>query len=245
MRDSTLEGRRLLVVGASSGIGLAIGRAAAARGARVAFAARRRERLEQAAKASRGVAVEGDVRSEAECERLVSVARSALGGLDVLVYAAGVAPLARLLESDAALWRDTFATNVFGAAAVTRAALPHLAGGLAAYLSSDVVGRPREGCGTYAATKAALDEMLRIWRLEHPELRFLRIALGATLGTEAGRDYDPQRTRALFEAWRARGAAPEGFLQAQDLGELIAEVLATCLAHPGAAVEELLVRPPT
>ena len=84
-----LDGRRVLVVGASSGVGRATGLGAAARGARVAFAARREEALSDAvAAAGEGcVALTCDVRQPDECEQVVRQAVDKLGGLDGVVYA--------------------------------------------------------------------------------------------------------------------------------------------------------------
>lgn len=244
--DSGLFERRILVVGASSGIGAAVARSALLAGARVAVAARRRERLEALLReVGGGHAVVADVRRPEDCERAVEDAAALLGGLDALVYAAGITPLAWLSEADAEHWRAVFETNFFGAALVTRAALRHLPeGGVAAYVSSDAVGRPRQALGAYSASKAALDEAVRAWRREHPEQRFLRVVVGPTLGTEVGDGYAPARLAELFPLWMAHGFMTERLMQAEDLGALLAEMLATCFAHPGIALEDLVLEPP-
>jgi NAD(P)-dependent dehydrogenase (short-subunit alcohol dehydrogenase family) len=61
-----------------------------------------------------------------------------VGGIDAVVYAAGIGPLGRLADIDADTWRRTFDTNVIGTSLVTTAALPHLRESrvVAAYLSS-------------------------------------------------------------------------------------------------------------
>src|SRR5947207_1533325 len=93
--EASLEGRRVLVVGASAGIGYELGMAASGRGASVVFTARRKDRLESAvAKTTGGYAVTGDVTVPEECERIVADAVGHLGGLDLVVYSAGWAPLA-------------------------------------------------------------------------------------------------------------------------------------------------------
>jgi len=88
--------RRALVVGASSGIGRDIGVALAREGAAVAFAARRVELVEAAAKEAgeRCAALLCDVGDDESCERVVTEAVERLGGLDTLVYAAAIGPLA-------------------------------------------------------------------------------------------------------------------------------------------------------
>src|SRR3954466_141438 len=131
---------RTVVVGASSGLGRCIGTGLAQRGAQVALLARRRQRLDDAAKeAGPGtLVVEGEVTDETSCRRAIADAATGLGGIDALVYATGIGPLARLVETDAGTWRRVFDTNVTGAAIATAAALPHLtaSGGVAVYLSS-------------------------------------------------------------------------------------------------------------
>jgi len=116
-----LAGKRAIVTGASSGIGAATARALAAEGARVAGGARRADRLETE------IALPLDVTDPGSCAGFVEAAVSALGGLDVLVNAAGLA-----------LGRDAFdasseddeeavlETNVHGLVRMTRLCLPHL-----------------------------------------------------------------------------------------------------------------------
>ena len=133
---------KAVVVGASSGLGRCIATHLAGNGARVALLARRKDRLDEvAAAAGAGAfAVECDVTDESSVHSAVGEAATRLDGIDALVYATGVGPLARIEDFDAATWRWTFDTNVVGAALVTAAALPHLRAskGAAAYLASDL-----------------------------------------------------------------------------------------------------------
>ncbi|EUA65622.1 short chain dehydrogenase family protein [Mycobacterium xenopi 4042] len=117
-----------MVIGASSGLGRCIGVGLAQRGARVALLARRRERIEAAAKEAGpgAVALECDVTDEASCRSAVGAAADALGGIDHLIYTPAVGPLVRLVDTDAGTWRHVFDTNVIGAALATAAAVPHL-----------------------------------------------------------------------------------------------------------------------
>ncbi|HSS09463.1 MAG TPA: SDR family oxidoreductase [Acidimicrobiales bacterium] len=135
------SGLRLLVVGASSGIGRAIAEAAVAGGDWVAVGARRRDQLEEIKGCH--ACITANVRDPADCDRLASEAAAQLGGLDALVYAPAFLPLARLVDTEAATWHEVLETSVVGAALVTRAALPWLvlSKGRAAYLSSDSVRR--------------------------------------------------------------------------------------------------------
>ena len=84
------------------------------------------------------LAVACDVTDEVSCRKAIEEAADKLGGIDALVYAPGVGPLARLVDISAETWRHTFDTNVIGASVVTAAAIPYLSEsrGVAAYLSS-------------------------------------------------------------------------------------------------------------
>jgi NAD(P)-dependent dehydrogenase (short-subunit alcohol dehydrogenase family) len=182
---NSLEDRRILVVGASSGVGRLIGHLLSESGARVAFAARRvevcREEARKAANAAIGLRC--DVSDPDLCDQVVQQTVEQLGGLDDVVYCAGLIVDIALVEADATCWRKTFDTNVVGASLITRAALPHLQQslGTVVYVSSVAahVGT-WPGVGVYASTKAALNRMIDTWRSEHPELGFARIAIGPT-----------------------------------------------------------------
>ena len=93
--SGSLDGRKALITGASSGIGEATALAFAAEGAAVALGARRKDRLDELAnrissEGGRAVAIEGDIVEEEQARSLVTSAASELGGLDCLVNNAGV-----------------------------------------------------------------------------------------------------------------------------------------------------------
>src|SRR3954464_3161977 len=198
-----LEGARVLVVGASSGIGREVAVQLAAAGGRVVVAARREDRLaelivELAERGGRGAAsAVCDVRDPAQCDAVVTSAVEHLGGLAAVVYATAVDPLVRLVDTDLERWRQVYETNVFGASLVTRAALAPLtaSGGRMVYISATSVGRPLPGMGAYETSKAALDELVRAWRGEHPEIGFCNVAVGNTLGTEGAHAGHPPPLR--------------------------------------------------
>jgi NAD(P)-dependent dehydrogenase (short-subunit alcohol dehydrogenase family) len=204
-----LRGARVLVVGASSGIGREVAVQLGAGGARVVVAARRADRLAEAAAdvGNGATSVACDVRDPAQCDAVVASAIDALGGLDAVVYATAVDPLVRLVDTDLEQWRQVYETNVFGASLVTRAALAPLtaSGGRMVYISATSVGRPLPGMGAYETSKAALDELVRAWRGEHPEIGFCNVAVGNTLGTEVHQSWDRDLLMELAPVWEARG----------------------------------------
>src|SRR5262245_57471043 len=175
---------RVVVVGASSGLGRSIAVGLGRRGADVALLARRRERLETAAGeiGSRAATFECDVADEASCKSAIAGAVDRMGGIDALVYCPAIGPLQRLDDVDAATWANVFSTNVIGAALITAAAVRHLedSNGAAAYLSSVSASMtpPWPGLGAYAVSKAALDKLVEAWRAEHPRINLTRVIVG-------------------------------------------------------------------
>src|SRR5262245_15453053 len=123
-----LSDQRILVIGGSSGVGREVGLAASRAGARVAFAARRRGRLDPHVAEAGGSAraVVCDVTAAGDCARAVTETASALGGIDALVYASGMSPLVLLERASDDAWRRVLDVNVVGASQITAAALPHL-----------------------------------------------------------------------------------------------------------------------
>ncbi len=151
--------RRVLITGASSGIGEATARRLAAQGHRVAGLARRRERLEALAEETGGVAVPCDVSDPEAAAEGVAVAAERLGGLDVLVNNAGVFRLGTIADTSIEDWRAMVDVNVLGLLAVTQAAIPHLKASPRpdVVMVSSMSGRrvPRPTGTVYSATKHA------------------------------------------------------------------------------------------
>lgn len=119
-----MEPARVLITGASSGIGAALARLYAARGARLVLIARDGERLAAVATEVRGIAIAGDIADPAVSAAAAAHAQSAWGGLDVIVANAGYAlrgDITRLAHQDL---RRQFDTNVFGVLTTIQATLP-------------------------------------------------------------------------------------------------------------------------
>jgi NAD(P)-dependent dehydrogenase (short-subunit alcohol dehydrogenase family) len=238
---TSVEGYRIVVVGASSGIGRSVGIQAAQSGASVIFAARRADLLEGAVEAAggNGFFVPCDVRDDAQCARVIEVAVDRFGGLDAVLYATGKSPLFRLAEADGDMWRDVIETNIIGAAMVTRAALPHLeaSSGRMLFLSSSSVGRPYPGLVAYATSKAALNEFARGLRNEYPWLRVTTFVVGPTM-SEFANSWDPEVAAVMFGRWGAEGYPISSPMAVDDMAAQVLRVLAS-----GARVEEVHVMP--
>jgi NAD(P)-dependent dehydrogenase (short-subunit alcohol dehydrogenase family) len=243
----SLAGRRVLVIGASSGIGRSLALRSLGDGARVVVTARRAERLaEIVGGTSNGLAVTGDVRDGDDCRRMVTEAAEFLGELDLIVYGAGSAPLRALVETTDEDWALVLETHVTGAHRVVQAALGHMAdGAVIAVLSSETVGRPRFGLGAYGASKAALEESVRAWRNEHPRQRFMTIAVGGTAPTEFGDSFDPEGLRMALDHWSRHGLMTEQLLDPDDVAGTLLGVLGVALQFPAVGLEHLVVRPPS
>ncbi|MGZ4759399.1 MAG: SDR family NAD(P)-dependent oxidoreductase [Acidimicrobiales bacterium] len=224
-------------MGASSGLGRCIGIGLAQRGASVALMARRRDKLESAVdEAGAGaVAISCDVTDPGSCEAAIEEAVDALGGLDALVYAPAIGPLARVKDTDVETWRRVFDTNVIGASTVTAAALPHLAAsaGRAVYLSSISASQtpPWPGLGAYAVSKAALDKLVEAWRTEHPEIGFTRLVVGDCAGgegdgmTQFTQDWDPDLATELATGWFESGLIAGSLIDVDDLVSAVDAIL--------------------
>ena len=173
-----LHGTVALITGASSGIGEATAAALAARGAAVAVAARRKDRLDELVSridgdGGRALAIEADVTSQAQARGTVEQTVSELGRLDILVNNAGVMLLGPIVEAPTEEWDRMVAINLQGLLYCSHAALPHLLSaaesserGVADLINiSSVAGRvARAGSGVYNLTKwgvGAFSESLR------------------------------------------------------------------------------------
>ena len=160
-----------LITGASSGIGAATARAAAAAGYRLVLAARSVAKLEELADElggpERALAVSCDVTEWEEQQATVAAALGAFGRLDVAFANAGFGAPRGFLESTPDHWRSMVLTNVYGAALTARATLPALKeskGHL--LLTGSVAGRRAIQGSLYSATKWAISGMGEALRLE-------------------------------------------------------------------------------
>jgi NAD(P)-dependent dehydrogenase (short-subunit alcohol dehydrogenase family) len=247
MTGVSLEGRAVLVVGASAGIGRAFAEAAVRSGADVVLSARREAKLADAiAAAGGGHAVVGDACEAGDCGRVVAEAVEFVGPLELLVYAAGWAPLRALADTTPEEWGRALATNVVGANQMIRAAVPQLApAAVVAALSSEAATMPRYGLGAYGASKAALEASVRGWRNEHPEVRFCNVVVGQTFPTEFGDGFEAEALAAAFEHWGRNGLLQSEFMTPEGVATVLVSTFAAALAHPDVGTHDLVLRSPS
>lgn len=129
-----LRNKRILITGASSGIGKALAQEAVAQGARVILTARSADKLEELARSltaqgGEAVAVPGDVTAEADRVHMIQAAQERFGGLDVLINNAGVGSQGHFADSTETIMRQVMELNFFAPAELIRLAIPLLTRG--------------------------------------------------------------------------------------------------------------------
>jgi NAD(P)-dependent dehydrogenase (short-subunit alcohol dehydrogenase family) len=167
------NGKVAIITGASSGIGRATALAFAREGHRVLAVGRQTAALdgvvsEVAASGSRAVALAVDVTAEGAAERIVQRAIDGLGGIDVLVNAAGIIGSGTIETTSDQAWDAMLDINVSAPFRLMRAAVPHLAARKGAVVNvSSVTGlRSFPGVLAYCVSKAAVDHLTRCAALE-------------------------------------------------------------------------------
>jgi short-subunit dehydrogenase len=159
-----LTGARVILTGASSGIGHALAYRLGQQKARVVLASRSRQRLVELAGSVRdwggeAVVAPTDVADPAQRARLVEQALADLGGIDILINNAGVGALGFFEGADEARLRRIMEVNFFAATELTRLALPHLRRGrspMIVNVASVLARRAVPGMVEYCASKFAL-----------------------------------------------------------------------------------------
>jgi NAD(P)-dependent dehydrogenase (short-subunit alcohol dehydrogenase family) len=228
LSDNPFSSLRVAVTGGTSGLGLALVRELLGRGARVAFLARTRERVEQVARENPGAhGIVGDVSEKNDIYPMAIQITGELGGLDVLINNAselGPTPLRLLSDTECEDLEHVFAANVFGPFRLTKALMGALAasaregrGAVVLNVTSDAAVNAYPNWGAYGSSKAALHHMSRIWNEEHEGdgVRFLSLDPG---------DMDtPMHAAAIPDADPATLKRPE--VSAREFVEAIAEAL--------------------
>jgi len=169
-----LSGMRVLVTGASQGIGRALVLAAIKRGARVVAAARSREMLASLAREAEALGGEietvvADVTSHQDRQKMLHAAVERFGGLDVLVNNAGIGATGHFMEASEDRLRQIFEVNFFGLAETIRLAVPILEKGnkpIIVNISSALGKRAFPARSEYSASKYAVQGLSDALRAE-------------------------------------------------------------------------------
>jgi NAD(P)-dependent dehydrogenase (short-subunit alcohol dehydrogenase family) len=160
-----VRGKRVVITGASRGLGTLLAHAFSQAGASVALVARTEKALKAVAATLAGpsVVLSGDVTDEDFNEAVADAVVTEWGGLDVWICNAGISPIvAGPREIDAALWRQVLEVNLTGAFLGARAAARVMCEGGRLIFTGSVLGeRPREGLTAYSASKAGLVGMAK------------------------------------------------------------------------------------
>ncbi|OBG79318.1 MULTISPECIES: SDR family NAD(P)-dependent oxidoreductase [unclassified Mycobacterium] len=182
----TLAGATALVTGATSGIGYAIARELAARGAEIVVHGRSAERgaktvrdIENAGSTARFVAA--DLNDADDVRRLASEA----GPVDILINNAGIYEFGATTETDDATFDEHFNINVRAPYILVQQLVPGMVergGGTVVNISTVVASVAGAGAGIYGASKAAVEQLTRVWADEFggTGVRVNAVAVGPT-----------------------------------------------------------------
>lgn len=198
-----LKDTRIVVTGASRGLGAALARGLAAKGARLLLVARNETALDPVAKAAKAHALAADVGAPEAALAIAGAAQALLGGVDVLIHNASVlgpVPLQPLLDTTEAQFKETLEANLLGPFRLTRALAGAMAlqrRGLVVHITSDAATNAYPGWGAYGVSKAGLEHLGRIWaaELEGRGVKFLTFDPGE-MDTQMHADAMPDADRA-------------------------------------------------
>ena len=237
-----VEGKVVVVTGASSGIGEAIARRLAAHGARVVLGARRVDRLEQIvgeirAAGGQALAQAVDVTQHDQVKALVAATIGQFGRIDVMINNAGYMPLSPLAADKVEEWNRAVDINIKGVLYGISAALPHFRaqeGGHMISVSSVAGHIVFPGSAVYCGTKFAVRAIMEGFRMEAgPKIRSTIISPGAVESELGTHITDPGMIEAM-----------KGFAGIAIPAEAIAQAVLYAIEQPSAVdVNEILVRP--
>lgn len=239
----SLDGRRILITGASSGIGEATAEAIVLEGGAVALGARRKDRLDELAGRLDGtaIAIEADIADEAQARALVEGASEGLGGLDGLINNAGVMLLGLIQGAETEEWRRMINVNLLGLLYCTNTAVPIMrdGGGGDVVNVSSVAGRSANmGSAVYNMTKWGVTGFSEALRQEgaHIGIRVTCVEPGFVDTELQGHNENPMVVEQIEKMREATGK----ILEAVD----IANAVVYALAQPKhVSINEILVRP--
>lgn len=221
------KGLAAIVTGGSRGIGLAVARLLAERGADVVLVARDRALLDAAAEdisartGRKALAVAGDVANPETARQAVARARTVLGRLDILANIAGWYPTALVADTSDGDFQATIDSNLTATFMMCREALPMLreSKGAVVNMSSTAARFPTPGLAAYSASKAGVEAFTRAFAAEAaPDVRVNALSAGPTR-TESVRELMASDTTGAVAAVTAnlplgRLAEPEEIAEA-------------------------------
>jgi NADP-dependent 3-hydroxy acid dehydrogenase YdfG len=237
--SNTLEGKVVLVTGASSGIGRATALALSEAGALVAAGARRTDRLKALEEEAAGeiLPLELDVTDGQSVSEAVAATAERFGSLDILVNNAGLMLNGPILGADTTQWTRMIETNLLGSMYMVHSALPHLlrAKGAVVQVSSTAGRMTAPTSAVYAATKFGINAFSETLRQEVTAqgVRVVVVEPGMVATELATHDPAGEAAfKALAESMRT--------LRPED----IAAAVVYAVSQPEhVAVNEILVRP--
>lgn len=238
-----IEGKVVIIMGASSGIGEATARLLAGKGAKLVIAARREERLQEIKDSLPGADLyyqAADVSSFEDVEKVIVLAMEKFGRIDVLFNNAAIMPTGPLIETRREEWRQMLDINVMGVLNGIAATLPIMVAQKSGHIitTDSVAGHvvyPNSAvyCGTKFAVRAIMEGLRQEHRLDN--IRSTLISPG-TVATELAQSIKKDELRAA-ELEYQKTIDP---LQSEDIAEMVAFVID---APEHVSVSEMIVRP--
>lgn len=237
-----IEGKVIIIMGASSGIGEATARILAEKGAKLVLAARREERLKEIKESlpeAHIVYRKADVSNHEEVQQVIDLAIAEYGQLDVLFNNAGIMPTAPLAETRRDEWKNMLDINVMGVLNGIAAALPKMVEQKSGHIIStdSVAGHvvyPHSAvyCGTKFAVRAIMEGLRQEQRENN--IKSTIISPGAVLTELYTTINDKEVSAALHQAQSEWGLA------AEDIAQAVAYVIDT---PDRVSVSDMIIRP--
>jgi NAD(P)-dependent dehydrogenase (short-subunit alcohol dehydrogenase family) len=172
------SGKVVVVAGGARGIGRAAARKLALEDASVVICSDREDQVNEAVAElceREGLEVSGtraDVTSSADMKRLMDFATETYGGVDVLVYSAGIQRYGTVVETEVEVWDEVLDVNLKGIYLASRYAIPEMrkrGGGAIVNLSSVQAFASQTGVAAYTASKGGINALTRAMALDHAE----------------------------------------------------------------------------
>jgi NAD(P)-dependent dehydrogenase (short-subunit alcohol dehydrogenase family) len=228
---TSLAGQHVLITGAARGIGAALARKAAARGARVALVGLEPEQLAAVAAelGPQHLWVEADVTDAEALKAAVQRTVETFGGLDIVVANAGIAPLTTVMTSSAHALARTIEVNLIGSMLTAHAALPAIAErkGHVLLISSAAAFTVLPGMSAYCAAKAGVERFGDALRLE-VAYRGVTVASAHPTWIDTDMVRDTEDALPTFKATRKQLPGPLGaFTSVEACAEALVENLET------------------